>query len=303
MSETDIDTYNKFHSRFYRKKALTAATFNKSHGTNLADIDPHALLAFNAARKRFRGWVDIRAFMPSGPKNDGKDSRREEADEIRRRQEADENRRRQQADQNHQKQQAFDRRRMLKTTARAREDPISEGAVSFVVSNKVGNRPRCANPKKSVPQKPKLPESKLQACACPLPCGGACAMEAPAAPSVDALLGTMEAPVVKVLSKVTFKQALFQFATNETNITTTKDAIQSLAFVQKAPPLGFDLSNRVMVRAFIHSTAFIKQQLHAENIEFLDGRVADGAELRGTVENFENVDPKLSGTLVLQLKS
>ena len=76
-----------------------------------------------------------------------------------------------------------------------------------------------------------------------------------------------------------------------------------MAFIQKSPPLGFDIDDQSMVDRFINSNAFKKQQLHDETIEFLDGHVEKGDELREKIRGLEAMDiQSLTSPLVVELK-
>jgi hypothetical protein len=63
---TDLDKYSKYHTRFYRKRAMSAANFNALYGTHLNPFSTQTLRAYNAARVRFKGNTNIHNFLGGG---------------------------------------------------------------------------------------------------------------------------------------------------------------------------------------------------------------------------------------------
>ena len=243
MSKADIEKYNMYHSRFHRKRAMTAEQFNAFESTALDYIRPEALLAYNKARLKSGRGVDIRKFLPS------------------------------------------DEDAGIEDLMASIDTLIKEHDVAA-----------------ALPVDASLGENHVVDCSC-----SDCSLDQAVAPtndvSVENLLEGMTAPIVKVVPKVSFVQVWTAFAKNKHKTSLTSADIKSMAFIQKSPPLGFDIDDQSMVDRFINSNAFKKQQLHDETIEFLDGHVEKGDELREKIRGLEAMDiQSLTSPLVVELK-
>ena len=243
MSKADIEKYNMYHSRFHRKRAMTAEQFNAFKSTALDYIRPEALLAYNKARLKSGRGVDIRKFLPS------------------------------------------DEDAGIEDLMASIDTLIKEHDVAA-----------------ALPVDASLGENHVVDCSC-----SDCSLDQAVAHtndvSVENLLEGMTAPIVKVVPKVSFVQVWTAFAKNKHKTSLTSADIKSMAFIQKSPPLGFDIDDQSMVDRFINSNAFKKQQLHDETIEFLDGHVEKGDELREKIRGLEAMDiQSLTSPLVVELK-
>jgi len=258
MSKADIEKYNMYHSRFHRKRAMTAEQFNAFESTALDYIRPEALLAYNKARLKSGRGVDIRKFLPSD-EDAGIEDLMASIDTLIK---------------------EHDVAAALPVDASLGENHVVDCSCSD-----------CS-----------LGENHVVDCSC-----SDCSLDQAVAPtndvSVENLLEGMTAPIVKVVPKVSFVQVWTAFAKNKHKTSLTSADIKSMAFIQKSPPLGFDIDDQSMVDRFINSNAFKKQQLHDETIEFLDGHVEKGDELREKIRGLEAMDiQSLTSPLVVELK-
>jgi len=122
-------------------------------------------------------------------------------------------------------------------------------------------------------------------------------------PCVGALLGSMKTPEVEVKKQVEFYDVWKAWVDLEQNDGFSTDEIKNMAFIRTNPPLGFDINDEEAVKDFILDNTFLKNNMHKEEVEFLDGHTEHGPSLRAIVINLEKMNLSDDVPVLLRLKA
>ena len=272
---TDLDKYSKYHTRFYRKRAMSAADFNALYGTHLNPFSTQTLRAYNAARVRFKGKTNIHDFLGGGTRTPIA--------------------------------------AMSETPIAAMsETPIA--AVSETPIAAVSETPIAATSETPIAAMSETPIAAVSdACSgCGNKHEGPCvgALDACSGcgnkhegPCVGALLDSMKTPEVKVKKQVEFYDVWKAWVDLEQTGGFSSDEIKDMAFIHTNPPLGFDTNDEDAVQDFILDNTFFKRNMHREEIEFLNGHTEHGSDLRSVVINLEKMNLSEDVPALLHLKA